>query len=457
MAKISYHIPKAGFLAAASRTADKLSNDKLYEDYANDLRSAKNVDGSPMYTEDELEEEVNKLRKYNEAQGPGDIDTGYERVEEPRITGFNPPKISSNKPKKTGVVKPFDIGALPKFSKEKNLLAGINDGPGKSNDLLSFDWDNEEENEDDLNGGLGPEMPFSKDENDNNIPDVLEDTNKRDENIQTEDEIKATAEAAIQRKKNVPPATETTTTTPPATPPPTATETTIPPATETTTPLALETDGADNGETDGADNGDIGTGDIGATNDNGKQKKKETVNRSKSKPTWYKRELKANKRDARGLFLSTLVRGIGNTIGAGARAVGNIGAAVDSGPSIYSNNGAGRATSAISSGLGEMLAKAFESMGETAGTGIEGAHYSKAEAQRKLAQHEELNAIQEAMLQKMRQFIEQAKEQGMDINRAGVYDVLRNIANTSGINALTAMRSDERLRVPSVQRRIQAK
>lgn len=163
-------------------------------------------------------------------------------------------------------------------------------------------------------------------------------------------------------------------------------------------------------------------------------------NRNSRMPTWAKRMLHAKSTKAGTEGFATIMHLLGQLGGGVARATGNLGAALDTGGAAqksYWGTGGGAAASQIFKGLSEIGGTGAETLSDITGT-LPGIFLEPgAEVMHAMATDQEAEVLQEAMLQKMLNHIDNLSRRGIDINRAGIWDYLKNYVNSYGMNALT--------------------
>jgi hypothetical protein len=168
-------------------------------------------------------------------------------------------------------------------------------------------------------------------------------------------------------------------------------------------------------------------------------------------PFWSKQALAGKADESLGSDLSLIGRLIGTIMGGGARALGNIGAALDTTgsqqASVYGNPMAG--ASALTKGFGEFGGVTGDAIGETIGGILEDSHTAFGNWRQDLAAHWELEQLQDELYKRLHNYVADLYHQGVDINKAGVFDVLKNIANTMG----NAFISNSRNRMVNANRR----
>jgi hypothetical protein len=133
-----------------------------------------------------------------------------------------------------------------------------------------------------------------------------------------------------------------------------------------------------------------------------------------------------------------LLRLMGIIGGGVARAAGNIPAILDTAgaqqKAIYGNpNGA---YGAIGKGVGDALGTGLEALGDMAGGIPESIGAGIADVGDEVANDMQLQALQNAMFVKMRQHIKWLQRKNVDLNRAGVWDYLKNFVNSYGLASL---------------------
>jgi hypothetical protein len=151
-------------------------------------------------------------------------------------------------------------------------------------------------------------------------------------------------------------------------------------------------------------------------------------------PKWIKYGLSGRLDESVGSDLGAFSRLIGKMMGGGARAFGNIGAALNTTGSqqaaVYGNPMAG--AGALGRGLGELGGITGDALGEAMGQVFESGGDALGNAEQDYAAHLELEELQDELYRRLHNYVEDLKKQGVDVNRAGVFDVLKNIANTMG-------------------------
>jgi hypothetical protein len=155
---------------------------------------------------------------------------------------------------------------------------------------------------------------------------------------------------------------------------------------------------------------------------------------SKRIPDWAIHNLTGRLDESVGSDLGLISRLIGKIMGGGSRALGNIGAVLDTTggqqAAVYGNPMAG--AGALTKGLGEFGGVAGDALGETMGGILEDSGAAYGNWRQDYAAHLELQHLQDELYQRLHDYVEDLNNQGVDVNRAGVFDVLKNIANTMG-------------------------
>jgi hypothetical protein len=164
--------------------------------------------------------------------------------------------------------------------------------------------------------------------------------------------------------------------------------------------------------------------------------------KSKSKtPRWMLDSLMGRLMENSGRGLGRISRGIGDIIGEGAKAVGNMGAAMNmSGAEQQAayGNAPGAGAAALAQGLGNTAAVGASALGDMVGGSAEDLFTELGATQRDYAAHKELQAIEKEMYDELQRQIDWAHAHGVPLDKAGIYEVYKNIHNSAG-NVMTSM------------------
>jgi hypothetical protein len=101
----------------------------------------------------------------------------------------------------------------------------------------------------------------------------------------------------------------------------------------------------------------------------------------------------------------------------------------------------GAGTAAAAQGLGDALGIGAEQLGEMLGGGAEDFGSILGGTVRDYAAHQELQALQNEMFEALQKQIAWAKEAGVPLDRAGIYEAWKNIENSAG-NIMSSMNRD---------------
>jgi hypothetical protein len=156
-------------------------------------------------------------------------------------------------------------------------------------------------------------------------------------------------------------------------------------------------------------------------------------------PGWVWDDLHGRMLQSSGRGLGNLSRGIGQILGAGARALGNIPAALDNAgarqKAAYGDAG-GNAMHAIGQGVGEAVGTGYNVFGDIIGSSIEDTFGAGGSTMQDYANHKHLQALQEDLFEQVAEYIERFQKSGVPVDKAGLWDFLKNLANSYGLSAL---------------------
>jgi hypothetical protein len=152
-------------------------------------------------------------------------------------------------------------------------------------------------------------------------------------------------------------------------------------------------------------------------------------------PPWMLTSLFGKIGESGGRDLGGLSKGIGATLAAGAKAVGNIGAAMNTAGAQQQaayGNAPGAAVAAVTQGLGDTGAVGLSALGDMVGNSAEDFFEQIGSSVRDFAAHRELQAVQEEMYGELQRQIDWARKAGVPLDRAGIYEAWKNIENSAG-------------------------
>jgi hypothetical protein len=132
---------------------------------------------------------------------------------------------------------------------------------------------------------------------------------------------------------------------------------------------------------------------------------------------------------------AAIPKGIAGALGAGARAVGNLGAALDTAGARQQavfGKGGGAAAAQIAKGAGEGVAGAIEALSIPLSEAGRAVFEPIGDTVDDYAAHAELTALQDEMYERLFEYIDELQDRGISFDRAGFWDFLKNTVNSYG-------------------------
>jgi hypothetical protein len=189
----------------------------------------------------------------------------------------------------------------------------------------------------------------------------------------------------------------------------------------------------------GAGGGGDGSGD---SNEGNQTPVPQAPKRKSGMEPWVGQYLAGRLGEGGARTLGGLSRGLGEVIGAGAKAVGNIGAALNTagaGQQALYGNAPGAAVGAMTQGIGNTLGVGAEALGNVGGDALEGFFNALGATSQDYANHLELQTLQDELYSALE---EQVQKYNMTPQEAAI--ALKNAENNLGVlmNSFTRLRSD---------------